>query len=101
MDDEDGQFRPGFNRKLLQKLGNMLRAIQDAGGRSFCCYYVREGECRDSMRCGFSHLSLDEVKALKKEYPGECEDGTDRPRVQCDNSWFDGTCYHKDLREHP
>ena len=32
------------------------RTIQDAGGRSFCCYYVREGECRNAMRCGFPHL---------------------------------------------
>ena len=48
------------------------------------------------MRCGFPHLSLEEVKALKKEYPGECKDGSGRPCVQCDNSWFDGTCYHKD-----
>ena len=99
--DQLSIHRSGISILTNHTMSEAPRTIQDAGGRSFCCYYVREGECRNAMRCGFAHLSLNEVKALKKEYPGECEDGSGRPRVQCDNCWFDGTCYHKDLREHP
>ena len=97
--DGEEQYRPGFSKGLSKKIRGMLRNIQDVGGRSFCCYFVREGECRNALRCEFPHLTLEEVKALKKEHPGSCSDG--RPCVQCDNAWFDGNCYHRDLKEHP
>ena len=48
-----------------------------------------------------SRICMSEITALQREHPGVCEDGSGRLRVQCDNAWFDGPCYHRDLREHP
>ena len=99
--DWEEQYRPGFSRHLSRKVRGMLREIQDAGGRSFWCYFARYGECRNALRCGLAHLSTSEITALQREHPGVCGDGSGRPRVQCDNAWFEGSRYHKDLREHP